>query len=170
MMLIINLVFINNHTTVWGSWFDSSSGTWGYACCHSTIHVSYCSGLAGIEATHASDARSLLSIAEPPVASSLTTKVLSNRDERTSEIGGREQNYSKQRVGEGNVKLDLERLAQAISEEKKRKFKADGDDNNIGRKKKSIQQSGAHEVTEEELGESELLDPWYIIELVALVL
>ncbi|XP_035779210.1 pre-mRNA-splicing factor Slu7-like [Anopheles albimanus] len=35
-------VYINNHTTVWGSFW--SNGTWGYRCCESTIKNSYCVG------------------------------------------------------------------------------------------------------------------------------
>ena len=38
-------VFINNHTTVWGSWWANFS--WGYACCHSTVKNSYCTGEEG---------------------------------------------------------------------------------------------------------------------------
>ncbi|PGH08314.1 pre-mRNA-splicing factor slu7 [Helicocarpus griseus UAMH5409] len=38
-------VFINNHTSVWGSWW--SNFTWGYACCHSTVKNSYCTGEEG---------------------------------------------------------------------------------------------------------------------------
>lgn len=40
-------VFPGNHTSVWGShWKDF---TWGYACCHSTIKQSYCTGTKGKE-------------------------------------------------------------------------------------------------------------------------
>ena len=35
-------VFLNNHTSVWGSWWDSFQ--WGYACCHSNVKNSYCTG------------------------------------------------------------------------------------------------------------------------------
>ncbi|CAF9942717.1 MAG: mRNA splicing protein [Alectoria fallacina] len=38
-------VFINNHTSVWGSWW--SNFQWGYACCHSKIKNSYCTGEEG---------------------------------------------------------------------------------------------------------------------------
>lgn len=41
-------VYIQNHTTVWGSWW--SNFVWGYACCQSTVKNSYCTGQAGIEA------------------------------------------------------------------------------------------------------------------------
>lgn len=38
-------VVINNHTSVWGSYW--SEGHWGYACCHSLIKLSYCTGESG---------------------------------------------------------------------------------------------------------------------------
>lgn len=38
-------VFVNNHTSVWGSWW--SNFKWGYACCHSFIKNSYCTGEEG---------------------------------------------------------------------------------------------------------------------------
>ncbi|CAF9909189.1 mRNA splicing protein [Imshaugia aleurites] len=41
-------VFLNNHTTVWGSWW--SNFQWGYACCHSIIKNSYCTGEEGKQA------------------------------------------------------------------------------------------------------------------------
>ncbi|KAK8548632.1 hypothetical protein V6N12_061541 [Hibiscus sabdariffa] len=44
-------VFINNHTTVWGSWWKDHQ--WGYKCCKQTIRNSYCTGAAGIEAAEA---------------------------------------------------------------------------------------------------------------------
>ncbi|KAK7202991.1 putative mRNA splicing protein, partial [Myxozyma melibiosi] len=37
-----------NHSTVWGSWWHDFQ--WGYACCHSTMKQSYCTGRDGIEA------------------------------------------------------------------------------------------------------------------------
>ena len=41
-------VFINNHTSVWGSYFNRTRFAWGYACCHSLVRNSYCVGAAGI--------------------------------------------------------------------------------------------------------------------------
>lgn len=38
-------VFINNHTTVWGS--NWKGGKWGYKCCNSFIKNSYCVGTLG---------------------------------------------------------------------------------------------------------------------------
>ncbi|KAK5131933.1 mRNA splicing protein [Meristemomyces frigidus] len=41
-------VLVNNHTAVWGSWWRDFK--WGYACCHSTVKNSFCTGEAGREA------------------------------------------------------------------------------------------------------------------------
>lgn len=41
-------VFINNHSTVWGSWWTNFK--WGYACCHSIVKNSYCTGEEGRKA------------------------------------------------------------------------------------------------------------------------
>ncbi|MBW0474342.1 hypothetical protein O181_014057 [Austropuccinia psidii MF-1] len=35
-------VYLGNHTSVWGSWYNTTTMTWGYSCCHSTIKGSYC--------------------------------------------------------------------------------------------------------------------------------
>jgi pre-mRNA-processing factor SLU7 len=35
----------NNHTSIFGSWWTNF--TWGYACCHSTVRNSYCTGEEG---------------------------------------------------------------------------------------------------------------------------
>ncbi|KAF8392197.1 hypothetical protein HHK36_022539 [Tetracentron sinense] len=44
--------YINNHTSVWGSWWKDHQ--WGYKCCKQMIRNSYCTGAAGIEAAEAS--------------------------------------------------------------------------------------------------------------------
>lgn len=41
-------VLINNHTSVWGSWWFNFQ--WGYDCCHSLIKNSYCTGEEGKQA------------------------------------------------------------------------------------------------------------------------
>ncbi|KAG1669470.1 Pre-mRNA-splicing factor SLU7 [Nymphon striatum] len=42
-------VYPNNHGSVWGSYWKD--GNWGYQCCHSFINISYCTGVAGQEAS-----------------------------------------------------------------------------------------------------------------------
>ena len=46
-------VFNNNHTSVWGSWW--SDFKWGYACCHSFVKNSYCTGDTGRKAIQEAD-------------------------------------------------------------------------------------------------------------------
>ena len=41
-------VFINNHTSVWGSYWKDHQ--WGYKCCRQVFRKSYCIGAAGIDA------------------------------------------------------------------------------------------------------------------------
>ncbi|TLS22071.1 uncharacterized protein PpBr36_09398 [Pyricularia pennisetigena] len=46
-------IFHNNHTSVWGSWW--SNFKWGYACCHSFVKNSYCTGEEGKAAWEAAE-------------------------------------------------------------------------------------------------------------------
>ncbi|KDQ57836.1 hypothetical protein JAAARDRAFT_178355 [Jaapia argillacea MUCL 33604] len=162
-------VWINNHTAVWGSWFDAATGLWGYACCHSTIHVSYCSGEAGIEAALASSAQHLLASASTFASSSTPSSSATastskpfvdpygepaeSKEKGDDRKKRADRLFSKERLGEGEVKLDESRLAKAISEERKRKMMrgeddGDEDEGRGGKKKKA---GGTYEVTEEEL-------------------
>ena len=145
------IVYINNHTAVWGSWYDATSGEWGYACCHSVVHVSYCTGLAGIEATQASSAKHLLAsslnkeASPPPESAPRSAETTEDRKKKAEEL------FSKKRLGEGEINLDKDRLAQALQEEKKRKGRSGDDDDRHGKRQKG--QSGSYEVSQEELGE-----------------
>ena len=170
---MIPLVYINNHTHVWGSWYDKNTGQWGYACCHSSIHASYCAGSAGIEAAKSNSAQNLLastSNAAPSSSSAPVRSLIEEHQERLAKEkgsgkgkeraldGGRDlegQNYSKQRLGEGDVKLDEERLQKAMQEEKKRKALATEYEDDRGKKKKYNNDvgGGSYHVSEEELGE-----------------
>ena len=143
-------VYINNHTHVWGSWYDPSTSSWGYACCHSTIHISYCTGQAGIEAAASSSAKNLLASSSRPaetVPRPVETVEESSTDAEERRRAAKNA-FGKERVGEGEVQFDKERLAQALKEEKKRK--ARGDDG--GRLGKRAKGDGSYEVTEEQLG------------------
>jgi pre-mRNA-processing factor SLU7 len=40
-------VYTNNHTSIWGSYYNRVQHCWGYACCHSLLKNSYCTGLVG---------------------------------------------------------------------------------------------------------------------------
>lgn len=153
-------VLINNHTTVWGSYYDVSTGQWGYGCCHSTIHASYCAGEAGISAAQSSTAQNLLAnllpgengrtIAEQHRENIPQKKrdILKEADEPSS--------LAKKHLGEGNVQLDKDRLADAIKAERERKRKGLGtedDDMSFGKRRKYTEglSSRSEELTEEQL-------------------
>ncbi|RMZ78534.1 hypothetical protein DV737_g3844, partial [Chaetothyriales sp. CBS 132003] len=58
-------VLQNNHTSVWGSWWRNFQ--WGYACCHSTVRNSYCTGEQGKRAfDEAEGLRTGLGLVEGP--------------------------------------------------------------------------------------------------------
>lgn len=143
-------VYINNHTDVWGSWYDSSTSSWGYACCHSTVHISYCTGQAGIEAAAASSAKNLLVSSSKPAET--VPQPVEMVEESSKEVEERRRAaknaFGKERIGEGELQLDKERLAQALKEEKKRKARGDDD----GRSGKRAKGDESNEVTEEQLG------------------
>lgn len=89
----------------------------------------------------------------PPAAAQIEEEKIAPAKENDEAAGRSEQNYSKKRVGEGDIKLDNARLAKAIEEEKKRKMRGEPDDERLSfKKKKGVPDSGSHDVTEEELG------------------
>ena len=101
----------------------------------------------GIEAAEASSAQQLLaSSSTQPSQQKVDTEDSAERVERV------DQNYSKKRIGEGDIKLDQDLLAQSVLDEKKRKSGGmkDGDDRSSKKQKSGL--VGSHEVTEEELG------------------
>ena len=170
----MSLVLINNHTAVWGSFYSPSTGEWGYACCQSTIHASYCAGEAGIEAAQASDVQNLL-IAAPPferdrVREQQSRPMVDQHLEDMARGKGKESDrdrdrdepssLAKKHLGEGDVRLDKDKLAEAIKAEREKKRKGskfDESDNVPSGKRKKYNDgfsSGNHEVTEEELGTS----------------
>ncbi|CDZ98298.1 pre-mrna-splicing factor slu7 [Phaffia rhodozyma] len=176
-------VITGNHTTIWGSWYNLKSGQWGYACCHATLHGAYCTGATGLAASaEESNVKSLLAkaaafSAPPPVAASIESTVGSpslNSDPKgkgkasdsTTSNGastGKDSavpQFSKVRVGEGEVKLDKEKLERALEEERKRKQEAEEEQSGggfsmAGRKKVKYNNASGNtngdEVTEEQL-------------------
>ncbi|BGP00019.1 mRNA splicing protein [Rhodotorula toruloides] len=67
-------IYPGNHQSIWGSWYQLSTGKWGYACCHSTIKGSYCAGQAGIEAADAEANPSSTILAHPSSSSASADK------------------------------------------------------------------------------------------------
>lgn len=115
--------------------------------------MSYCAGQAGKEAAYASTAQALLASSSNPRSNPSTEETVAEPRSRI------EQNYSKKRVGEGDISLDKDRLAEAMGEEKKRKGWGGDEEDRFSKKKKGVEISG-HDVTEEQLGEY----LWYLFD------
>ncbi|KIM30387.1 hypothetical protein M408DRAFT_328005 [Serendipita vermifera MAFF 305830] len=131
-------LYLNNHTQIWGSWFDAQNRQWGYACCHSVIQASYCTGEAGIEAAEAS-------------SHSMMLKMERARLEETQKRQEEEAPTSRsKRLGEGEVQFNQDRLARALKEERKRKAD-EGDEGKFGDKRRKFNSTMDVDVTEEDL-------------------
>ncbi|TAQ86376.1 hypothetical protein B7494_g5283 [Chlorociboria aeruginascens] len=101
-------VLINNHTSVWGSWW--SNFKWGYACCHSFIKKSYCTGEEGKRAFEEAD--------------HLRTGGVLEEEERTKQIdwpaggvGEREPEESRVSSTQPAKKRPLEEMKGGVTEE-----------------------------------------------------
>jgi pre-mRNA-processing factor SLU7 len=138
-------VYENNHTCIWGSWFDKADMSWGYDCCHSKVRNSYCTGKDGKEALKASsnfiEERRML----PP-------RSIAEDDESTlakdSIIGKRSEMY-----GENTAPhLDKKKLKKALKKAKEEGIKEEHDEKN--RKYNSM---GKQEVDAEEMEAYKLL-------------
>ncbi|CAH7685422.1 Pre-mRNA splicing Prp18-interacting factor-domain-containing protein [Phakopsora pachyrhizi] len=143
-------VYPGNHTSVWGSWFSTTKGIWGYSCCHSMTKQSYCTGRAGIEAeSREQDLEVDLSSKAQSVNSSNNKSLIEEMEEnirrKAAEVanfgrGGKKRVYgdgddsgrkereerleSKKRISDlGEVgKLDRNKLKKAIKDERRRKL------------------------------------------------
>lgn len=117
-------VYPNNHTSVWGSWYDRESGQWGFACCHSLISRSYCTGEAGKEANQASTAAALLASKdddEEPEKEQPVKSLAEMHRERMEAEKNRDTRDNDKSSKEGEDDFDKEQLKRAVAEERRRK-------------------------------------------------
>eukprot|EP00245_Coleochaete_scutata_P011445 TRINITY_DN4243_c0_g2_i1.p1 TRINITY_DN4243_c0_g2~~TRINITY_DN4243_c0_g2_i1.p1 ORF type:complete len:538 (-),score=159.09 TRINITY_DN4243_c0_g2_i1:237-1850(-) len=125
-------VFINNHTSVFGSWWQD--GQWGYKCCHSFVRNSYCTGQAGVNASESAAQlmkdnleRKMNVIEEAP-----------KREEKNLATWGAE--------APEDLKLDKKKLMDAIKQEEERAKNTERDE-----RKRKYNVTYTNEVTEEEM-------------------
>ncbi|CAI5515750.1 unnamed protein product [Closterium sp. Naga37s-1] len=112
-------VLVNNHTAVWGSWWGG--GVWGYACCHQTTRMSYCTGASGIAAAEAS--ANLMQANMERREQMKAAKEAGEREEEDEEGAGKaKQIEEKKGVAWGtdadmDIKLDKKKLRAALKRE-----------------------------------------------------
>jgi pre-mRNA-processing factor SLU7 len=133
-------VYVNNHKSVWGSWYDRVHRAWGYACCHQTFMNSYCTGEAGkaAAATAVVDAAKRALSATAPSSSA---SVGSQKPATTAAVD---------LYGEVlNPELDPEKLKKALKEAKKRSRHAEDTDER--KRKYNSLSAGTYEVSAEDM-------------------
>ncbi|ETI33001.1 hypothetical protein F441_20174 [Phytophthora nicotianae CJ01A1] len=124
--------FENNHTSIWGSWFDRTEMAWGYACCHSKVRKSYCTGEDGKKAIEESKTtkteRAMLKIPEKSETDgSVATQaggVISKRSEMYGENIAPE--LDEKKLKKAIKKAAKEKKKQAEQDDKKRKYNSMG--------------------------------------------
>ncbi|KAH9682042.1 pre-mRNA-splicing factor SLU7 [Citrus sinensis] len=100
-------VYINNHTSVWGSWWKDHQ--WGYKCCKQTIKNSYCTGAAGIEAAEAAADLMKANVARKAASEDMRAPA----EEKNLATWGTDV--------PDNLNLDQKQLAEALRKEDERK-------------------------------------------------
>ncbi|KDO34954.1 hypothetical protein SPRG_01016 [Saprolegnia parasitica CBS 223.65] len=123
-------IYENNHTQIWGSWYDKAARAWGFACCHSKVRKSYCTGDEGKAAAMAS---AIAAAAQEQVPVQAREMLVPSTKESTFALTARSELY-----GENTAPtLDDEKLKKARAKAKKAK-KAEDDNDSKKRKYTSM--------------------------------
>ena len=117
-------VLINNHTCVWGSWWWDFR--WGYACCHSTVKNSFCTGEEGKRAAEEAEQFSKGLTALP------SAEDAGNAEEATKSEAWKEEEHNEEHVPNGvdrpeKAKMDesrrrLEEMKAGVTEAEMEKY------------------------------------------------
>lgn len=101
-------VYTNNHTSVWGSYYNRARAAWGYACCHSCMRNAFCTGAKGRQANDAANAESVDAFQARKMLDAAAVK-------REGAAAGSALTKRSDIFGDGNpaAQLDPEKLAQA---------------------------------------------------------
>lgn len=152
-------VFTNNHTSVWGSFYSRRTQKWGYACCHSLIFNSYCTGAVGREANDAQQSGVMdINAARKMVDFHAKEKEKEKQRDGAGASGAdkapayhpnstkNNAHFSKGDLDGKNVVLDKEKLAAALSrEDGRRGGSSSGDLLSVDDRKRGYNQTGSGE-------------------------
>ncbi|KAI1137465.1 Pre-mRNA splicing Prp18-interacting factor-domain-containing protein [Hypoxylon sp. FL0543] len=113
-------IYINNHTSVWGSWW--SNFKWGYACCHSFIKNSYCTGEEGKKAWEASEKQrtGVTLIEEAPVEKEVVEEKAD--DAESPKQTSKKRTMEEMRDGVSEAELDEYRRKRTAADDPMAKF------------------------------------------------
>lgn len=99
-------VFVNNHSTVYGSYYNRAKACWGYACCHAVLKNAYCTGAAGMIANDAASNESMLVLAGQATAKAAFAKKKEELSKQPSDIFGASSSSSAAVVSAMNDEAD----------------------------------------------------------------
>lgn len=144
-------VLENNHTLIWGSWYDRRERSWGYACCHSKVRKSYCTGEEGKRAMESVAAQHSVPVAEQRAM--LPPKEASSESSGKDDSGASVLQKRSEMYGENvAVDLDAKKLKKAMKKVAKQQAQAEMDD-----KKRKYNSMSNYEVEKEEMEAYKLL-------------
>nr|POF16707.1 pre-mrna-splicing factor slu7 [Quercus suber] len=113
-------ILINNHTSVWGSWWKDFK--WGYACCHSIVKNSFCTGEEGRHAVEQADALSKGLILPAAQSEEISAEEAQAEEEaRQKYVPNGVDRPEKQNLDESRRRL--EELKQGVSEEDMERYR-----------------------------------------------
>jgi pre-mRNA-processing factor SLU7 len=115
-------VFINNHTTVWGSWWSNFS--WGYACCHSFVKNSYCTGEDGIRALEEAERhRTGVNLAEAQESGEVAQEEeAAGADSKTSRLTAKKRTMEEMLAGVSETELEEYRRKRTAADDPMAKY------------------------------------------------
>ncbi len=120
-------VFINNHLSVWGSYYNRHRRCWGYSCCHSLLKNSYCTGSAGREANDLANSIAMDPNQAKQMADNRKQSKTKDKVSSSASIVKRTDVYGESSGGALN-EAALQESLRKEEEWKKRDFNKEGDD------------------------------------------
>lgn len=139
-------IFINGHTTVWGSYFHKGAFRWGYADDHSLLKNSYCTGANGrIANDEANELR--YGTGESGSAKLLQARQILNSNHGEAKRNQSQPAHRQNSINTTNPTLDKRKLENALKSEDSRQKTFVNDD----RKRKYNSTETNNDVTEEEM-------------------
>jgi pre-mRNA-processing factor SLU7 len=141
-------VFVGNHTKVWGSWWQG--GSWGYACCHSQVKHSYCTGAAGIEASQEAGQLMAHNVAAAARAAAATAAAAAATADGTAAAPFGQKSVTWGSDVPAELQLDPKKLAAALARQEM-ELRGDGAGGQGDERKRGYNSLGEAAVTEEDM-------------------
>lgn len=112
-------VFTNNHSGIWGSYYNKWTSEWGYCCCHSVMRMAYCTGAKGKMMNDRAHSGKMDAVQKKNMEAWKPQETVTSKDGKSTHSGSGITARS-QVFGEADktVSLDPEKLARAHERDK----------------------------------------------------